>query len=903
MFRLLDFSLHGWDLWPPVRIPLAADVVLVTGPNGSGKTTLLDAIRQLLNAPRLSSHRRLQHYLRTPGTPALLWATVSNVGSAGGPRPFARERIATPEATLACALVPGAAGAPEKRFALLEGRASLDQVRRAVLESRDFYGPERYARALEQAGVTRSLMNVLAIEQGRTNSLFELNPRQLFAQVLDMLGDRAVLERYRAARRRYGESEQEVDAQTRVLHSRQADLQRAQREVDRRARWERDRDKLEELTARLPAAELQTALRRRRETASKIPELQTKVNRGRTELARREQELEGLSRQERAAELRHGECVSQERAAEERLREGIAAAAALRQKVADAEGRAARAREMPERDLEACERRERETARALFAAEQSVAALQMEESDLAYRVERLRAGLPVYPAEVRETLDALEREGLPFALLADRVEVRDPTVARSVEAALDDARFALLVSASDEPRTLAIARERSFPGPIDATPPQEDTVSAGVLELRPGAPRWLERWLRETKLSPEGGWSDERGSWVRPARGWALGRAGVEAALAEAEAAQRACRERLADAIGLQHRAGNDHASAQAELAQERERRMLLREVETLPALRQELTRAESAEQFAQGEREAARAERERAEHTLHERQQTRRLQEERLGQLRSQHDGESKTLGEMELEARGLDAQIAELDAGISPELRERAARGELDGVDTVRRDLERARQDLDAQGEPPPEEIREEARHLEANVRDLEQHVKDRGEEARRARRELDECRRRYLEIVSRALFDYRRRAAEIAARADVQVEMELPALADDDRALDEAALHVELGFDGKEPVHLGDPSFSGGQQVIAGLVLLMAMAETGGSGFFMLDEPFAHLSLDRIDQVGRFLRSTRAQFILTAPTTLDRGQLDPASELIVLRKKRSSEPTAPLPLVAEA
>src|SRR5437762_6620925 len=64
MFRFLELALHGWDLWPAFRIPLNADVVLLTGPNGSGKTTFLDAIRQLLNASKLSSKRRLQQYLR-----------------------------------------------------------------------------------------------------------------------------------------------------------------------------------------------------------------------------------------------------------------------------------------------------------------------------------------------------------------------------------------------------------------------------------------------------------------------------------------------------------------------------------------------------------------------------------------------------------------------------------------------------------------------------------------------------------------------------------------------------------------------------------------------------------------------------------------------------------------------
>jgi chromosome segregation ATPase len=903
MFRLLDLSLHGWDLWPAVRIPLDSDIVLVTGPNGSGKTTLLDALRQLLNAPRLSSRRRLQHYLRSPGVPALLWATVSNGGEPGTARPFARERVATPEATLACALVPGAAGAPEKRFAILAGRAGVEQVRRTLLESRDFYGPERYARALEHAGVTRSLMNVLAIEQGRTNSLFELKPRQLFAQVLDMLGDRAVLERYRSARSRYEESEREVDAQTRVLHLRQAELQRVQREVDRRARWERDRERVEDLTARLPAAELQAELRSRREATSKIPELQTKVSRGRTELARRELDLGERRREEGEAERQREESVAHERAAEGILREAIEAAAALRQQLADLESRATRARAMPERELEACERREQETAWALFEAQQSLVALREEESELAERTQRLRAGLPVYPAVVRETLEALEREEIPFALLAERVELRDPSLARSIEAALDDARFGLVVSPQDEERALAFAREHAFPGPVDASPSQEETITAGSLELRPGSPRWLERWLRETKLSPDGAWVDERGSWVRPARGWALGKAGIEAALAEAEAALRACHERVTEAIAWEESARGHHGVAQAELTQERERRTLLSEVGALPGVRDALASAEGAERSAEVGRETTRRAREEAEATLRDRAQTRRLEEERLGQLRIQHEGESNTLQELELRARALEARISELSSGISPELRERAERGELDGADTVRADLERAQRDLEAHGEPPAEEIREEARHLEANVRELEGHVRDRGEEARRARGELDACRQRYLEIVSRTLQDYRRRCVEIGARADVAVEMDLPALGDDDRALDEAAIDVRLGFDGKEPVSLGDPSFSGGQQVIAGLVLLMAMAETGGSGFFMLDEPFAHLSLDRIDQVGRFLRSTRAQFILTAPTTLDRAQLDPASQLIVLRKKRPADPAAPLPVVAQA
>jgi hypothetical protein len=276
---------------------------------------------------------------------------------------------------------------------------------------------------------------------------------------------------------------------------------------------------------------------------------------------------------------------------------------------------------------------------------------------------------------------------------------------------------------------------------------------------------------------------------------------------------------------------------------------------------------------------------------------------EQGLDELARRLDGELKALREAEEETARTDDEIRVLSKDVAPELRARAERMELDLVETTEGDLRRARDALAALGERPDPTIREEERHLTANVEEAERHVKARRDEAAAARAELSACHVRYLEVVSGALQDYRRRATEIARSADVTVELDLPHLSDDDRALDEAELRVRFGFDGKEPLPLGDSSFSGGQQVIGGLVLLMAMVEEGGRGFFMLDEPFAHLSIDRIDDVGRFLRSSGAQFVITAPTTLDRAQLDPASLVIALRKKRPDDPHAPVPMVAEA
>jgi len=904
MFRFRELSLHGWDLWPPVRIPLDRDVVLVTGPNGSGKTTLLDAIRQLLNAPRLSSRRRLQNYLRRPDAPALIRAVVSNTG--GGPSggaPFRRERITTPEATLACALVPAGGGAPEKRFAVLAGRPPLDEVRRLLLESRDWYGPERYGRVLEGAGVTRSLMSVLAIEQGRTNSLFELKPRELFRRVLEMMGDQDVLERYGEARRRYGESEQEVGRQIYQVQGLQMELQRVVRKVEQLDDWERHRDRVAGLEARLPASELQVELRRRDEAGAKLPELRTKVRRGETErteleaaVARaREADAQALAALEAAQSAAVLARSAWEEAHDRHVRASVRLAA-LEERLREAEG-------LPVEDLGSLAAAAEEASRSFFAAETAAAQARERKEGAHERVERLRAGFPVYPDEVDRTLAALEEQAVPFTLLASTAEVADPSLGEAVEAALGDARFALLVESSVEERVLTAARRQRFPGPVYSGPRVEHAERTGAVELAPGAPAWLARWLADVDLAPDGSWSDRRGTWVAPPHGRVLGAAGREAALAAAEKSLADAEEEVREALAALASARERRASAEASLAQERRRQELLAEASALPEARQLAAEAAEALRLVTRERDRAAAEREEA-HRARESALTQKTQiEERARQAAVRLQGEKEALERSEADLAAADARVRELADRVSGDLRLLAERGELDGPDTVRHDLDRARRQLANLGEPPPPEVREEALHLRANIEEAERHLAARRKEAAEAQAELAECRRRYLEVVSGSLNDYRRRATDLAAGAEVVVEMELPRLADDDRILDEAAIEASFGFDGKEPVPLGDPSFSGGQQVIAGLVLLMAMAETDGQGFFLLDEPFAHLSLDRVDQVGRFLRASRSQFLLTAPTTLDRAQLDPASLVVVLQKKRPHEPLAPVPIVAEA
>lgn len=901
MFRFVELSLHGWDLWPAIRVPLERDVALIVGPNGSGKTTLVDAIRQLLGA-QLSSKRRLQNYLRRPDAPVLIRAVVTNRMVNGG-QPFRHERLMTPEVTLACALVPGSGGAPDKRFAILPGRASVDEIRHYVLESRDWYAPETYARVLERAGVTRSLMKVLAIEQGRTNALFELKPRELFQQVLDMLGDRSVLERYREARRRYEQSEGEVSRQMLSLQGLQVKLEAKRREVKRLDEWEAARDKVQELEQRLPAAELQAVMRAREEAASKIPELRTKVQRGEAELASAKAEVESAREALGTAASALDVAKKEENAARDAWADAIKQETLADRLVEELERALQEAGALPAGDLSDLERSASMAARTAFDAERALqdarSALQL----VTTRVERLRSGLAVYPDAVERMIETLRAAGVQATLLAATVEVTNAERGEAVESALGPARYAVVVAPADENHAVKLAHDLTFPGPVYSGERLAKTTHVGPLALRPGAPAWIPAWLEGVELEGHGLWRDQRGVWAAGTAERVLGNAGRAAALAQAEEV-RAQALKDVDAANIQvSEAGRASEAARAAVETERRRRLLLDQAAQMPQARAEATKQREVFERAKAHFDAATSVREAADGRFNAASQAKGLAEKSIREIEVRLAGEREALERADKEAAEHDQRIRELADRVRSDLIERARRGELDGPDTVRADLNRAHDAFLRLGEPPPPEVREEARHLETNLAEAEQHVERCRRQAADAHTELAECRRRYLDVVSGALEDYRRRAVAIGAGADVVVRMVLPRLADDDRILDEAAIQVEFGFDGKEPLPLGDPSFSGGQQVIAGLVLLMAMAETEGEGFFILDEPFAHLSIDRVDDVGRFLRSTRAQFILTAPTTLDRAQLDPASLVIVLSKKRPAEAYAPPPVVAVA
>jgi chromosome segregation ATPase len=577
MFRFIELTLQDWDYFQNVRVPLHGDVVLVTGPNGSGKTTFIDAIRQLVGARRLSSKRHTEHYVRDPARFPLIRAVVSNTTQNASARPFLHERITSDEVTLACAIVTTRSSDLERRYAILPGRATAAQLHEVLLESRDFYPPERYQRALQNAGLSRSMLHVIALEQGKTNALFEVSPRDLFERVIDTRGDREILERYRDARRRYEDTEKELNQQFAALYKNQVELETVRREVERLNSWIEARDRVAHLEAVLPAARLQEKLRRKRELGSQARTLQNKERATQNEISGLEVRLEELRRMESAAKTELDSAAEQEKQSQAAHDAAVEARARIQAEVAQLEKKQRDLEVLgpSEGDIEELERAALQAARARFRAEgeheQAAAHVQQTEQ----RIERLRAGLSDYPDAVVRTLDELRQRNIPARAVAETVEVKGTELAEATESALGTARYGIVVAKEHAATAIGVARDFRFPGPVYDGPVLNETTVAGPLVLERGAPVWLESWLQTIKLFENGSWHNSQGMWATPVEDRVLGESGRRSALERAERELVAAREGLPAAEAVLASAIARQETARAALKREERRREL----------------------------------------------------------------------------------------------------------------------------------------------------------------------------------------------------------------------------------------------------------------------------------------------------------------------------------------
>jgi chromosome segregation ATPase len=911
MFDFRSLEVVHWDYWQRFTLPLDTNIVTVVGPNGSGKTTLLDALRTLLTID-CAGNRDYKSYLRHNGKPfAWLRARVGNIPGPSGERPFFP--LMDREVTLACR-IQKKGGEWTRQYAVLPGDVSVEDI-----EARgDFLGLREYRVRLEGAGLSQAIRRVLTLEQGATDKLCQLPPKALLDLVFDVFGDKAVLDDYQRARTDQNEADREQHGLEHQLSLIGVSLQEAEARARSFQEWNALKSErvnlVSDILPRTELAELSGGIRGAR------PQL-TGVKRRLGELERRDAELtQLLGAMDASGETLRGEQHEADLARQQTQKSLDAARGELAQNDLLIK-QEARLREMVAAQGGADHERLADVARDARA---QVNLLQGEETTLRQKLGTLTTQLTAWRSGRRYTPDfeaafrrSLDDAGIRHSMLSEIVEILEPRWQPAVEAVLAGYRHVVLLDdPRDREKAWALGEQHRYKHFVvaDRAPAQSATRSSllEVVEFSAAPPDWLLRNLDRIRrvedvaegakfgkeqdwITPQGYFRERRGGRHLGVDDMVFGAGARERQLRDGEAKLREIEARLRDiaterkdalARATQAEGVLRGASASSQLTDRAEEFAEAHEQQA--RLREDVQRTADSHVAAETHYEAVREKRLKTSNARdnHAREQlsTQKLLSETVRQyhqLRGEQVDRLKAFrikrGHVPLPLRGRAAVAA---------LRER-----YESPASVKRDLDRIERRLEEghwEEDPSVVALREK---LGADHEGLKHDLEKRRLHLERASKITHEARGAYIQVLRNTVRRYAKNLKVLAELAGIGVDVELPELSNDDLALASAALQVRFEFDKKGWIGMDDGEASGGQQVMKSLLLLVALMrdEDRPGGFVFIDEPFAHLDIFNIDKVGAFLKSTRAQYILTTPATHNVNVFQPSELTLVTSKRR--------------
>ena len=906
MFRLMELETVHWDYWHNFKLPLDAPIITISGPNGSGKTTLLDAMRTLL-ALECSKKRDYKRYVRRNGEDfCWLRGVVDNRCPPGASyRPF-RLPYQQDKITLACR-IDKKGGDWSRKYWIADGEVSLQEIEQKGEE----FGVRDYQRILSPA-----IARVLSLEQGQTDKLCELSHKDLLDLVFQVFGDKEVLERYQEARHHQEHTSRELDAAQNQLEALGYNLEKHEQKVNRYLEWHRLNQERTDLFSETRPRLEHYLLQRETDNARRTLQSMRKEWRAKR-VERKELQLELQMQQQalEAAQLRRQAATdneqNQQRALNELNRElGRWETVVEQQKRLEQQAQAKESGKLA--DAREIEHMESERANLLVRiAEQEQKLRQLDEM-----LENLAAGRRADPQDVAAFRQALTQVGIAHDLLADVVEIADPSWQAAVEAVLaPSAHIVLLAKERDTEAAMALGeklRYRHFivPDCMPAGLPPKGSLLEVVRFTKP-VPEWLLRTLERTrrvedavagaKLPRGEDWITRQG-YLRERRGGRyaaqeqarFGKARLEAlreqrsSIEKSIAPLREQRDNLTSRIrNQQAQLAGVSASAQlaaraaefAEARQNYDALVLRRRDNSVLQAQQEreqadkaVTSAYTSSQKIQFALQTLEKEISSKENRSAREEQIRRLQTLRHNRRQFPagwcDDSANQQIAEKYRDTTNIDRRIEEIEYRFKEES------WETDDTVVALRD-----------------KIRDDYQRMEHDLA-------TRRRDNEMARSQTETAREQYIAVLRHTVGRYVKNIKLLGDLAGIKVDHEQVLLENNDLSLAQAGLAVRFNFDDKGFMGMNDGDASGGQQVMKSLILLVAlmMEESRPGGFVFIDEPFAHLDIVNIERVAKFLKATRAQYLLTTPVTHNVGVYDPSMLTLVTFKKKPTDAWAP-------
>lgn len=907
MIKIDRVELLHWDMQHHQVLPLSGGVTLITGENGSGKTSILDAIKAGLGVTRFPGERSIDEYLCVQARPvAMVRILVDN-----RPEPGTRRRPFDPLGehsedviTLAVVFRAGDKSHYRRDYFILDGDVvplSNGVAKGRTSKHRPLPGVTAYRERLHKVGIGDQYRKLLRLPQGQIASFCKEDGSELFDSLYDIIGGRSVLEKWKAERQKLTEKKREAEEARSEVQGARRELEILRHKVRRYEEYSQTKSRLDAVAAAIPHSRVLDARRRSEELDAECEAVDQKLKRsaktardaaGEEKQFRRE--LENLDKHRQKGRTKRAELEDNKDEVYQRLAEARASfeqLEKLRRKTVN----------ITRRDLDELERKKEQKAAELAGGQARQQQRDRRRADLEHRLEQVKEGILPYPEEVDAFRTELRKKGIPHHLLAEVLEVDDDASewTESVEAFLGRYRFAVLVQDPKSWEEAALlSREFGYPHGVLApdvrswSPADDEGLGAVVRvrekryrqlvarllrRVRPGEPpRPLEPPPRDERhLAPDGFVVSRIEARFPQTDRTYLGRRALKQRRSELEEAIEEIEEETKRWNAEEKRLRDGLAKLDEAIERQNRLRQWEKQRDEHAQVRETIASLEEKYGFLKSRLQRLTAELDDCQDRWTEVREHLAQLEEQINTAGERREELAAKLKRLRKEKEVADADLGELLAEPPGEPSAEVAKvlAEGDSFQTLRARREELEKQLRAYDDDARDEMvrvnyerqRGEVDAVVSRLERLEEELEEIGEAAREAEEHYHQTTRR----IFRTYFNELARAAQAI---DFTVQGKLQPRAGGRFSCD---IRVKVGD--KPAVHHDSDKLSGGEK--AALSILMGMTavslEREGAGFFLIDEPFSQSDMHKINELGRFLAKTEAQYLVSMPTTADLGR----------------------------
>ena len=905
MPKIKSFSIDGFDyLKNQWDVELSEGVTALIGPNGSGKTTLLDAWRSSLGLSRFGD-RNLNKYIRQEGTITIKY---DNLPDANGLRPF-RETTEEDMVTIVQRFKRGPRNV-ERSFYILPGDFDM---RRQTLPVKEVLGVEKFMDRMRKVGFTDAYLRILAQPQGQIWSLLTLKPHELFSSLLDITGDREVMDKLNNALDKVNKAKaehQQIELEVvkgQVSHN---ELVREQEKLGNYRTWVKEKS-LNQTMAKL--AKLNELSRARSGCLGNINGADSSIKRIKSELenlnlltTQFSQEVSELEKQKKEALTERNQADGARRKISQQITELLIEISGLEKELAETEN-------LPQGSEAELRERASDFQEQLEKSNAELIRLRKQYGDLQAELKSLAVDQTYYPEEVRMARHELEKQGISYRQVSDVVEITDPVWSGAIEAFLGANRFGFIIDTVNRKELLRAKRvlrnmicvhQKGYPFWSAKPKPAPGLVIDGHSILaKVSIPKdilgyftYLNKIKRVVTEDEAERWADEHS---------------VESLAADGYHTMGDGRSRVLRIAGRQYCGLNSRRQRKVIAEQEfmslqakitilekeadslnRNLQKYVRAIELLPIrennpgkiaiLKEKLETEKQREIAAQTEYEQAdllyqkifdlhfNLRGEEARHIEQIRQRKNESEQQELLKAKTEetlrrYEGEidrikrqlapedMNLLSQVHYEARIYEDNVKKIDQNISDFRNNEALIRLLDKIDTI--------QIL----------VQNSAKRLALSVENLAR----RENEIKKAQVIYQQCLEDYRQHIKHIFAVLEQKLQAKAGEYDIRVNLRSRLKEDGEVDKDEIDLKVAFGDKALASYHSGD--LSGGQKTVVSILLIMAAVqasaeindENGGNiDFLIFDEPAASLDSHWFEEVGLFFKKSGLQIFFTAP-----------------------------------